>query len=212
MSKTQRNVYHHSFLTLRPLYPWEKSPRYPLDRKLDGPQSAPGRFSDKKILLSLGIEPRLPGYVTHKPVAIIAELPCRPSGIKVVAVPLMMNAVFFDVTPCSSVVTYRRFGRACCLHLPCGSGGSTFFQNVGKLLPNCTASHSRGQNSIIVTTVTVVSHVSPDNMFTCYLYSGYRALMFFRLQCNLCSVHSVVPVQDISGPSIRINSGTLPNA
>jgi hypothetical protein len=120
-----------------------------------GPRALLDLLVTKKFCYRWESNPRLPGYVTHKAVAIITELPCRPSGIKVVAVPLMMNAVFFDVTPCSSVVTYRRFGRACCLQLPCGSGGSTFFQNVGKFLPNCTASHPRGQNSIIVTTVTV---------------------------------------------------------
>jgi hypothetical protein len=36
--------------TLRPLYPRGKSPRYPLDRKLGGPQSRSGRFGEEKIL------------------------------------------------------------------------------------------------------------------------------------------------------------------
>jgi hypothetical protein len=36
--------------TPRPLYPRGKSPRYPLDRRLDGPQSRSGRFGEEKIL------------------------------------------------------------------------------------------------------------------------------------------------------------------
>jgi hypothetical protein len=33
-----------------PLYPREKSPRYPLDRRLGGPQSRSGRFGEVKII------------------------------------------------------------------------------------------------------------------------------------------------------------------
>jgi hypothetical protein len=36
--------------TPRPLYPRGKSPRYPLDRRLGGPQSRSGRFGEQKIL------------------------------------------------------------------------------------------------------------------------------------------------------------------
>jgi hypothetical protein len=36
--------------TPRPLYPRGKSPRYPLDRRLGGPQSQSGRFGEMKIL------------------------------------------------------------------------------------------------------------------------------------------------------------------
>jgi hypothetical protein len=36
--------------TPRPLYPREKSPRYPLDRRLGGPQSRSGRPGEEKIL------------------------------------------------------------------------------------------------------------------------------------------------------------------
>jgi hypothetical protein len=34
----------------RPLYPWGKSLRYPLDRRLGGPQSRSGRRGEEKIL------------------------------------------------------------------------------------------------------------------------------------------------------------------
>jgi hypothetical protein len=36
--------------TPRPLYPWGKSPRYPLDRRLGGLQSRSGRCGEQKIL------------------------------------------------------------------------------------------------------------------------------------------------------------------
>jgi hypothetical protein len=36
--------------TPRPLYPRGKSPRYPLDRRLNGPQSRSGRRGEEKIL------------------------------------------------------------------------------------------------------------------------------------------------------------------
>jgi hypothetical protein len=37
-----------------PLYSRVKSPRYPLDRRLGGPQSRSGRFGEEKILDSSG--------------------------------------------------------------------------------------------------------------------------------------------------------------
>jgi hypothetical protein len=44
--------------TTRPLYPQGKSPRYPLDRRLGGPQSRSGRGGEKKNSQSpSGIEP-----------------------------------------------------------------------------------------------------------------------------------------------------------
>jgi hypothetical protein len=39
-----------------PLYPQGKSPRYPLDRKLGGPQSRSGRYGEENKLPLLGIE------------------------------------------------------------------------------------------------------------------------------------------------------------
>jgi len=40
-------------LTPRPLYPWGKSPQYPLDRGLDGPQNQFGRGGEEKNSLLL---------------------------------------------------------------------------------------------------------------------------------------------------------------
>jgi hypothetical protein len=45
--------------TLRPFYPRERSPRYPLHMRLSGLQSGSGRYGIEKDLLSLpGIEPQ----------------------------------------------------------------------------------------------------------------------------------------------------------
>jgi len=41
--------------TLRPLYPWEKSTRYALNRRLVGPQSRSGRFGGDKDLAEIEI-------------------------------------------------------------------------------------------------------------------------------------------------------------
>jgi hypothetical protein len=43
--------------TARPLYPQGKSPRYPLDRRLGGPQSRSGQGSEKNSQPPLGDEP-----------------------------------------------------------------------------------------------------------------------------------------------------------
>jgi hypothetical protein len=42
--------------TYRPLYPGGKSPRYPLERRLGGPQNQSGRRGEEKILLPPGLE------------------------------------------------------------------------------------------------------------------------------------------------------------
>jgi hypothetical protein len=42
--------------TPRPLYPRGKSPRYPLDRRLGGPQSRSGDVEKRKFLTLLGLE------------------------------------------------------------------------------------------------------------------------------------------------------------
>jgi hypothetical protein len=47
--------------TSRPLYPLGKSPRYPLDRRLDGPQSRSGQRGEEKFLPLPGLELRLLG-------------------------------------------------------------------------------------------------------------------------------------------------------
>jgi hypothetical protein len=55
------------------------SPRYPLYRKLRGPQSRSGSCEEKKNLLPLpGSEPRFLGRPARSPGAIRAELPPLP--------------------------------------------------------------------------------------------------------------------------------------
>jgi hypothetical protein len=44
--------------TTRPLNPMEKSPRYPLDRRLGGPQSRSGQCGEEKIFTLSGLELR----------------------------------------------------------------------------------------------------------------------------------------------------------
>jgi hypothetical protein len=80
--------------TPRPLYPRGKSPRYPLDRRLRGPQSRSGRFGEEKILDPTGIrivQPVASRYTDYaipalssdsppsKMVEALAELHCGPS-------------------------------------------------------------------------------------------------------------------------------------
>jgi hypothetical protein len=49
----------------RPLYPLGKNTQYPMDRKLDGPQSRSGRHGELKILTLVGLELRLLGLPTR---------------------------------------------------------------------------------------------------------------------------------------------------
>jgi hypothetical protein len=59
-----------------PLYPIGNSPRYPLYRRLGGPQSWSGCYARMKIPLPLpGTEPRFLGRSAHSLVAILTELP-----------------------------------------------------------------------------------------------------------------------------------------
>jgi hypothetical protein len=71
----ERRYSSYSFLTstlagvngqrhdLAALYPLAKDPRYPLDRRLDGPQSRSGHRIQRKNPFPLpGIEPRPPGH------------------------------------------------------------------------------------------------------------------------------------------------------
>jgi hypothetical protein len=54
-------------LQARPLYPRGKRPRYPLDRRLGGPQSQSGPRGEEKILDSTGTRTPTPSVV--QPVA-----------------------------------------------------------------------------------------------------------------------------------------------
>jgi hypothetical protein len=46
-----------------PLYPWEKSPQYPLDRRLSGPLSQSGQQGEVKILDTTGTRTPTPSDV-----------------------------------------------------------------------------------------------------------------------------------------------------
>jgi hypothetical protein len=52
-------------VTLPPLYLWGKSPRYPLESRLGGPQSQSGRLGEEKLLSLPGLEFRPFGRYTN---------------------------------------------------------------------------------------------------------------------------------------------------
>jgi hypothetical protein len=60
--------------TSRPLYPQGKSPRYPLDRRLDGPQNQSGRRGEETILAPIGTRTPAPRSPSLQPVAIPTAL------------------------------------------------------------------------------------------------------------------------------------------
>jgi hypothetical protein len=62
--------------TPRPLYPQGKSPRYPLDRRLGGPQSRSGRSGEEKNSKPLpGLEPPVIQPVVQLYTAELSQLP-----------------------------------------------------------------------------------------------------------------------------------------
>jgi hypothetical protein len=68
----------YSFMLL-PLYPQGKSPRYPLDMRLGGPQSRSGRYGEVKILDHIGTRTPTPRSSSPQPVVIPTELSRLPS-------------------------------------------------------------------------------------------------------------------------------------
>jgi hypothetical protein len=60
--------------TPRPLYPRGRSPLYPLDRRLGGPQSRSGRHGEVKILESTGTRTSTPRSSCPSPVTIPTTL------------------------------------------------------------------------------------------------------------------------------------------
>jgi hypothetical protein len=60
--------------TPRPLYPQGKSPQYPLDRRLGGPQNRSGRFGEVKILTPTGTRTPTPRSSSPQLVAIPTTL------------------------------------------------------------------------------------------------------------------------------------------
>jgi hypothetical protein len=68
--------------TARHLYPLGKNHRYPLDRRLGGPQSRSGQGAEEKnSQLPPGIELRSSDRPAHSPVAMPTELSWLPSDI-----------------------------------------------------------------------------------------------------------------------------------
>lgn len=94
----------------------------------------------------------------------------------------MMN-VFLDATPCSLVVSYRRFGRTCCLlH---GNRRNSFFWNVHKFVRNYTASRPRRRDHI-------PSDLPSSTVSTCYLYCSYAASVVQFEYCPRSRCHLAV--------------------
>jgi hypothetical protein len=56
------------------LYPWGKSPQFPLDRRLGGPQSQSERCGEVKILGPTGTQTPIPQSSNPYPVTILTEL------------------------------------------------------------------------------------------------------------------------------------------
>jgi hypothetical protein len=72
--------------TPRPLYPQGKSLRYPLDRRLGGPQSRSGRHGEEKNLGPTGTRSPTPSSSRLYPVAIPTELSRLCRGEEVVKI------------------------------------------------------------------------------------------------------------------------------
>jgi hypothetical protein len=104
----------------------------------------------------------------HTPSSVNTVRTVPPPQVVVLTEYTVKNTIFWDVMPCSLVEVYRHFGRTYCLHLHGKSlpsnqqklaaslldllfnpedGGSTFTWNVGKLLPDNMASHTKRQYS-----------------------------------------------------------------
>jgi hypothetical protein len=66
----------------RLFYPQGKSPRYPLDRGLDGPQNMSGRGEEVKILASIGTRTPTPRFPSPQPVAISTALYMKRTKIQ----------------------------------------------------------------------------------------------------------------------------------
>jgi hypothetical protein len=62
--------------TAHPLFPRRRSPRYPLDRMLDGPQYRPERFGEEKNILTL---PEIESRTLGSPVRSLVSVPTQLS-------------------------------------------------------------------------------------------------------------------------------------
>jgi hypothetical protein len=103
--------------TPRSLYRRGRSPRYPLDRRLSGPQSQSGRFGEEKILGSTGTWTPTPRSSSPKPVAI----PTALSPLKWMQMAFVITKwYFFPLFRASEFlwVRIRPFLKPWRLHLP----------------------------------------------------------------------------------------------
>jgi hypothetical protein len=117
--------------TLLPLYPRPSSPRYPLYKRLGGPQNRTGCYEEKNLLPLQGIEPRLLGRPPRSLVAIPTELSRLPLHYKVKCTNIsgLMHHV---------IKTYGAGGIAACI-LNIG--------NVWKLVATFTTFHPQRNSS-----------------------------------------------------------------
>jgi hypothetical protein len=64
-SSTLLDVAHYMEVSGQ-LYPWRKSPRYPLDRRLGGPQRRSGHYKEEKSLAPVGNQTLLALPIAHR--------------------------------------------------------------------------------------------------------------------------------------------------
>jgi hypothetical protein len=76
-------------LTPQPLYPRGKSPRYPLDRRLGGPQSQSGKFEEEKILDPTG---------TRTPSPVVQPIASRYTDYATPAPTLTLSSILMSST------------------------------------------------------------------------------------------------------------------
>jgi hypothetical protein len=92
-ARRRMGEWRYSF-TPRKLYPQEKSPRYPLDRRPGGPQSRFGRCGKEN---KSSCRESNPGYPAHSVVAILTELTRQNHKESVWKTCLQRNAVNISV-------------------------------------------------------------------------------------------------------------------
>jgi hypothetical protein len=74
--------------TPRPLYPQGKRPRYPLDKRLGGPQYRSGRRGKEKILPLLGLEKYGPIYYAMETKIAIPRISLKALDFSSITVPI----------------------------------------------------------------------------------------------------------------------------
>jgi hypothetical protein len=100
-----------------------------------------------------------------------------------------MTAVFWDVTPWSTVETYQLFGETCCLQIRDNSvevyehspvnGGSRFFRGFDNSLPDMTSHYRTQRSSFLISR----KQVPPKSSNTVKIY-GVTSLKRHIFTCN----------------------------